>query len=72
MKAVQLLIGRRQRCYHCGEEIVMVYIPAAYDTWKPADLFDSADTSVIQMHDCPRHPLRLNGELKRSPSTPST
>jgi hypothetical protein len=58
VRSVQIIIGRRARCYHCGEQIRLILVPTIGDRWQPCEDFVGAPDH-IELHDCPRHPSKL-------------
>jgi hypothetical protein len=34
MKTISMILGHRQRCYHCGTPIRRIYVPALSDRWQ--------------------------------------
>jgi hypothetical protein len=54
VRSVHIIIGRRVRCYRCGEVVRLVLIPTIGDRWRPCEDFVGAPNH-IELHDCPRH-----------------
>jgi hypothetical protein len=58
VRSVHIIIGRRVRCYRCGQVVRLVLIPTVGDRWRPCEDFVGAPDALV-MHDCPKHEGRV-------------